>query len=413
MKNKMLVPIILMSVSMVGGMLSGCSTASSSDTGSDTEQTAAAAEEDAATAAQADDTEDTDETAEAAQTDSAVDFLQERTQQKEFNSYDEIIEQLQPGEAYAYINVNGVDGEILAITDFIYTWSDSSYVSTRASLYAEGQDGKVSALAFPETGDTGTPLYCADGVLYVCNLYQYAEMQFDDDGILYFTKQVVRENASDGTDTFSGYIMTDRSTSKELNITSDEEFSALFDGLQDLSPISFTRVEYTSYDDVIDNLQDDELYAFFGIDGYDGEILAVSNSTRTEEFDGLTGTVATEAELYAERDGKAEYVGMVTTGDDYPIRNSDGVLYICNPSQYSEMKIQLNECGRYSLYNVRYAGITYDEKGNSSYESYDLENETDSSVLKVTDDASFQALFTPLENIPPVSFWTKDSGFGR
>lgn len=424
MKRVMLVPMIMMSVSLMCGTLSGCSNPSSSDPSADAEQTAAAGAEETEEKATDEETasEAADKTADSAQPEALHDFLQERTGKTEFDSFDDIIGQLQPGEAYAYISVNGFDGDILAVTDFVYSWGNdsdhSSYVSTRASLYgadSDSGDGTITGLAYLETGDTGTPLYCSDGTLYVCNNHQFAKMQFDKDHVLYFTEQVVMEYAEDGTETFQGYTMPTRDTSKEVSITSLEEYSALFDVLETLSPVSFTRVEYESYNDVIDHLQEGELYAFFGIDGYDGELLATSDSTFEAKFQGLTGTIATGATIYAERDGKAEYVGMVSTGGtDYPIRNSNGILYVGNQEQYIEMKIQQNEDGKYVLYDVRYAGAAYDDKGNKSYETFDLESDAaESTVLKVSDDASFQALFTALENIPPVSFWTQDSGFGR
>ena len=399
-----------LALTAVGAMLmTGCSTGtkSAAETEVSTEQ---ASEEESSAAAQTDAAEaDEDETG---TTDIYGDFLQKRTQKTEFASFDEIIDSLRLGEGYAYIQVNGYDGDILAVTDFVYADRDGTYISTRASLYGEDQDGMISALAYPETGDTANPLYCDNGILYVCNLKQYGEMQFDDDGVLYFRKQVVVNDEAGGA-TFSGYTMLSRSESEDVNINSQEEFDELFEVLRNLTPITFTRVEYESYDAVIDHLQEGGCYAFLGVDGYDGELLAVSDDTLEYEFYGLKGTVAVSADIYAERDGKAEYVGMVATGGkNYPIRNSNGVLYIGNQAQYSEMKIRQNVDGRYELYDVRYAGIVYDEDGNASYEAYDLED-TDSSVAEVTDDASFQALFTALEVITPVGFWAQDSGFGR
>lgn len=174
------------------------------------------------------------------------------------------------------------------------------------------------------------------------------------------------------------------------------------------------QTSFDSYDAIIDQLQEGESYAFFGLDGYDGEILAITDAAHEAEFQGLTGTVTTEASFYAQGEDKAECIGRVSTGDEnYPLRNSDGLLYVCSENSYGEMKVQQNDDGQYELYYVRYAGRTT-ENGETVYNTLDrADGLAAAEILGVDSDTSFKALFTPLENIPPVSFWAYDSGFGR
>ncbi len=174
------------------------------------------------------------------------------------------------------------------------------------------------------------------------------------------------------------------------------------------------QTSFASYDAVIDQLQEGEFYAFFGIDGYDGEILGITDAAYDAEFQGLSGTVTTDASFYAVSGDKAECIGRVSTGDSsYPLRNSDGLLYVCSEDSYGEMKVQKNDDGQYELYYVRYAGKTT-ENGETVYQTLDrADGPAAAEILGVDSNASFQALFTPLENIPPVSFWAYDSGFGR
>ncbi len=174
------------------------------------------------------------------------------------------------------------------------------------------------------------------------------------------------------------------------------------------------QTTFASYDDIVDQLQEGESYAFFGIDGYDGEILAITDAAHEAEFQGLSGTVTTEASFYAQDEDKAECIGRVSTGDEnYPLRNSDGLLYVCSENSYGEMKVQQNDDGQYELYYVRYAGRTT-EDGQTVYNTLDrADGLAAAEILSIDNDTSFRALFTPLEDIPPVSFWAYDSGFGR
>ena len=131
------------------------------------------------------------------------DSLEERLSDQEFSDYDEIIEKLQPGEGYAYLPMDGADKEVLAVTDFTYNGDTKSYANTAiAAVLFEQCGDKVINLGSVTTGTTAYPLRFQNGIFYVCNQNEYAELQLEEnedgtDGIGYLSHAVIEEKADD------------------------------------------------------------------------------------------------------------------------------------------------------------------------------------------------------------------------
>ncbi len=246
---------LLLSVALVLSSLTGCGTASSAeDTATVTEESTEAAEtttEDTAEAdTEASEADATEEEAEVEVSEDFIpdDFVQERAGVNTFASYDEIISYLTAGtEGYAYITVDGSDKDLLVISDFLYQWDDDTMAAMSVSFYGYNTEGQIMNLGSYTSGGTGYPLYCANGILYLIDRYQYGEMKVSPEtGGLYYTKSVSVEYAEDGTASFSGFEHTDDDIFGETvdtTITTEDEFFALFTPLNDLSPVNFQVAE--------------------------------------------------------------------------------------------------------------------------------------------------------------------------
>ncbi|MDY3854489.1 MAG: hypothetical protein SO170_05990 [Butyribacter sp.] len=94
-------------------------------------------------------------------------FLEERCGRTSFDSYEEIISLLEPGEGYAYITVKGADDPILVIADEFFNDGKNGNNTLTAYPYILNQEGKYAfgSLFFAES--TGAPVaVSSDGLVY-------------------------------------------------------------------------------------------------------------------------------------------------------------------------------------------------------------------------------------------------------
>ncbi len=178
-----------------------------------------------------------------------IGFLEKRTGRADFDSFDEIIAQLQSGEGYAYITVAGKDNEILAVTEMTYAWDDKegSQVSFDVDFYAPVgyMDNKIEHVGHINTGSSGNPVRIAeDGILYACNNRTYGQLQMADQDLLEYSTQITLAYDGGGNATVDGYASMDGTLDKlaKTDISTEEDFFALFNGLEDIAPVAFTVV---------------------------------------------------------------------------------------------------------------------------------------------------------------------------
>lgn len=223
--KKRIVSILLVTSAISSALLTGCGGKEATDNASESstavENTTVESTATESTAVEA-------STAAEAATESAT----------EGSSYNEIIDSLEAGNAYAYINVNGYDGDILAVADFAYDLEPEKNVAISATLYAD-VDGKAELIGEVLTGDTANPLRCADGVLYVCNIKQYAQMEIQQtsDGSyeLYYTQCANIIDNEDGSATVE--------TSGDINVTDADEVYDMIGSVADIPAIEFEVVK--------------------------------------------------------------------------------------------------------------------------------------------------------------------------
>ena len=176
-------------------------------------------------------------------------FLDNRTGKTEYDSFDEVIEQLEPGEAYAYVTIAGHDGEVLAVAESTYEWDENTNAAIDVDFYAEVGyvDNKVMNIGSVSTGGTAYPIRCSEeGIVYACNNAVYGELKITDTDLLFYAKKIVIDYDSNGDSTIEGFTTEDGSmanSSKDIGITTQDEFFAMYDVLENIPIINFQVVE--------------------------------------------------------------------------------------------------------------------------------------------------------------------------
>lgn len=238
MKKKSLI-LLLTTAAVIGTVLSGCSDSQSSSlTDSADETTTEASDADA-------DADAADETAEVAEDTDAASDTDADAEEEESSlpltaaSYEDLIGQLQSNNAYAYINVNGYDGELLAVAEFAFTLDeDHENAAIYANIYGE-KDGQVELIGEVATGDTAHPIACENGILYVCNIKQYGEMEIrtKEDGSyeLYYTKCANIIDQEDGS--------TQVETTGDITASDADEVYDMIQASSKIPTIQFQIVE--------------------------------------------------------------------------------------------------------------------------------------------------------------------------
>ncbi len=387
----------VLAAAMAGSLLAGCGSASTEENTTTEADSTEDTQEDTADDTQTDSTDDAsaDDSASAEDSDfEPSDFVEERALTNTFDSYDEIISYLDgENEGFAYVQINGSTPYVLAVSDKV----SADGTASEANFYAFSDDNKLVnvGLAF---GDENHPLLCDNNTLYMCSDTEYGEMQINptSHGLTYM-KNVTKH--VDGSEvTYTGFVRekADGDSTDITDITTDEQFTALFDAISDVPAITFTRATFSSYDDVIASLPSGAGYAYVKLNGYDGDILAVCSSTYEDE-----GTnCAIDATLYVENDGKAELLASVQTGGtSYPITVEDGILYYNTPQQFAQADVTKNDDGKYELNYIKFAAISYNDAGEASFDT-----KGDISASDITNEDDFYNLFTETEGKTAVDF---------
>lgn len=375
---------LVFAAAVAGSLVTGCGSASKSETTETASETVA------------DETETAGETAgDEAEEMIPADFIQERAGKDLFDSYDEVISYLDgENEGFAYIQVAGSTEYVLAVSDQV---SAENGTSTDVSLYAYNDDNKLINVgnAF---GDENHPLLSDGNTLYTCTDTEYGEMQINSEsnGLTYI-------KCIDKTDSgeFSGFVRENANSdsTEDIGVETEEQFKALFDAISDVPAIKFNAAQYESYEDIISKLSVKEGYAYITLNGYDGDILAVCSDTY--EDDGIN--CAIDATMYVENDGKAELLASVQTGGTaYPITADGGIFYYKTPVKYAEADVTKNDDGKYQLNYIKYAAVSYDTDGNASF---DVKGDIKASDIKTEDD--FYNLYTGSEEKAKVNFTVK------
>ena len=160
---------------------------------------------------------------------------------------------------------------------------------------------------------------------------------------------------------------------------------------------------FESFDELLSYLKKDNAYAYFELEGFDGKLLAVTEST----YDDLDGhRAAIDATFYGEVNGNVRFVGNAfSDGTAYPLR-CDGILVYDAGNHRYESEF-MNPSGD-ALMIKDYISQDYDENGNVSYSGFMRESNS-SADKDIPEDAVeaeklFDSFFAELENKPVMDF---------
>lgn len=422
MKKRHLALTLLVSAALAGGALTGCAGTDKQDTttaqtsseeevvteeaasdanASSTEESGDAASAEAS--AEDTDTEDISNVADAAK----ITFIEERTGKDSFASYDEIIDQLQGTEGYAYLSVAGHTGYVLAVAQETYGWDETTNASISVDFFAPVgyiQENSIHHIGSIETGGTGYPIRCSEeGILYGCNSRTFGQLRISDQDLLCYSQKIDLSYDEDGNATVSGYYTADdnmEAISTDIDVADEDAFYALFDDLEEIPVINFKLVEQDSYDNIISQLPENGGYAYIRLDGYEGDILAITDLALPLEEGKYE---ATSIYFYAMDGEKAVLIGDVNTGSTAsPVRlSADGTLYAGSSHIYNEAKVRKNGSGSYRLYYSKYVA---DSDAAGSFTGF-IAQDADTTDNEATAE-DVQALNEAVTDAQPIEFQT-------
>lgn len=185
-------------------------------------------------------------------------FVEEQARKLEFDSFDEVIENLQPGQAYAYVDVKGTDNKVLLISEDVYEGDDGKddIYSMYAFVYYQRKNGSVVYGTLCGTDSTGTPIAISDDGLIFSAYHDDIEATCigangtDDPGFMIMKAFHVSYSDNGETEEYSGFKREkntvvegeDDSVFLEGDDAKDAFFAA-FEEYGKATPIVFTVVE--------------------------------------------------------------------------------------------------------------------------------------------------------------------------
>lgn len=110
--------------------------------------------------------------------------FEERCGRDSFESYDEIVGLLKAPEAYAYVDIMGMDEPVLLVADDTFGGDELGYRGAlQATPYAKYADGKYHACSILCTISTGTPLAMSEDKMVYCATHDSMRVQcFGENG---------------------------------------------------------------------------------------------------------------------------------------------------------------------------------------------------------------------------------------
>lgn len=168
------------------------------------------------------------------------DFLQEQSGITSFESYDDVIAALTPGQGYAYIKLSGSDEEVLAVTSLVLEADHSAY---EISVYGK-PEGKVKQLGIAYGNGSSFPLRLEDGIIYAGDNHRYDTYFLSKEYGALMVKDSISDGVDFGTNEISGFTRKSNSFDDFTEFTGgQEEFDKLIAERDKKPIIEFTMIE--------------------------------------------------------------------------------------------------------------------------------------------------------------------------
>ncbi len=185
-------------------------------------------------------------------------FVEEQARKLEFDSFDEVIENLEPGQGYAYADVKGAKDKVLLISEDIFEGDDGTNAnySMSACTYYMNNKGKVVYGTICGTDSTGTPVAVSDDGEIFSAYHDEIETTCigdngtDNPGFMIMKSLMVSYSDDGATEEYSGFVRTNNDVTEEGDdckfVEGDEAKAAFEKGFEEYeaaTPIVFTVVE--------------------------------------------------------------------------------------------------------------------------------------------------------------------------
>jgi len=171
-------------------------------------------------------------------------FVEEHSGKYEFDSYDELISYLEAGEGYAYIEVVGYNGKVLAITEELIA-TEGKYVSNSVYFYAL-INNKVKYVGIAFTYGEGNTVRMADNIIYVGEPDQVESDFFNETGDGIMIKDLVyKYENEDGSISYGGFTRENNSFDEDgfTEVETQEPFFECLEIYENAESIEFTLVK--------------------------------------------------------------------------------------------------------------------------------------------------------------------------
>ena len=168
------------------------------------------------------------------------DFLETQSGKSSFDTYDDVIAALTPGQGYAYIKLTGSDEDVLAVSDLVFEADNTAY---QASIYGK-QDGKIVNIGNALGNGASYPLRVADGVLYAGDNHTYETYFLSEEYGSLMMKDSIDDGINSGSNEFTGFTRQKNTFEESTDFTGGkEEFDKLLEERDKKPVIEFTIVK--------------------------------------------------------------------------------------------------------------------------------------------------------------------------
>ena len=213
-------------------------------------------------------------------------FMEERIGQYSFDSYEEIISDLETGEAYGYAAMLGADEDVLMITNEPFNGYDAPACMV-CYPYIKNAEGKYVCGGVFSTVSTATPIAVSeDGRIFEATHDSMSIYAIDPEtkGIMVMEYATVTWGEKDEDNVYGGFIRSTNSVAEDgTEIAEDDSapFDAAFAEYENTTPIAFTILGQNAEDNTaLETVEtedfalsyDSELFYGYVPEGYEEEI---------------------------------------------------------------------------------------------------------------------------------------------
>ncbi len=170
-------------------------------------------------------------------------FVEEVAGKTEFESYDEVISYLKKGQGYAYIQLKGYNGDVLALAENVYK-DKGKNLAIDVALYGE-VDGVVKNLGNVSSAGTAYPVAVQDGAIFACNHHSYEVYFVNPEGDGLMMKDCIHEEYNEnGNATYIGFTRETNSFDNDVEFTGGEaEYKKYWENYFAATLLDFTPID--------------------------------------------------------------------------------------------------------------------------------------------------------------------------